>query len=147
MQTHGRVSAPIALVATTVALAAGGLVAATAGAQVLRGPGVGYAAGYYAAPGYYGMGYGSPSLGIPRTYTAFSSPYGAGYGYGYAPYSYLPGRYGVGLWRPGLVAPGYVYAPGYYRTFPVPYRPLVPFTSPAVGYYAPGFGPPAFYAW
>ena len=65
--------------------------------------------GYYAAPGYYGMAYGSPSVGLTRTYTAFSTPYGMGYGCGYAPYGLLPGRYGVGLWRPGLVTPGYVY--------------------------------------
>src|SRR5438128_1819922 len=60
---------------------------------------------YFAAPGYYGMAFGSPSVGQPRTYTAFSSPYGLGYGYGYAPYGLLPGRYGVGLWRPGFVTP------------------------------------------
>ena len=65
--------------------------------------------GYYAAPGYYGMAYGSPSVGLTRTYTTFSTPYGMGYGAGYAPYGLLPGRYGVGLWRPGLVTPGYVY--------------------------------------
>src|SRR4051794_13206780 len=68
---------------------------------------------YYAAPGNYGMAYGSPSFGLTRTYTSFSSPYGAGYGYGYAPYGLLPGRYGVGLWRPGFVAPGYLYGASY----------------------------------
>jgi hypothetical protein len=96
----------------------------------------------YAAPGNFGMAYGTASYGVPRTYTAFSSPYGPGYGYGYAGAGYLPGRYGVGLWRPGFVAPGYVYGSGFYRTFPVPYRPVtggpVP---PPVGAYAPGFGP------
>jgi hypothetical protein len=96
----------------------------------------------YAAPGNFGMAYGSASYGVPRTYTAFSSPYGPGYGYGYAGASYLPGRYGVGLWRPGFAAPGYVYGSAVYRTFPVPYRPVtggpVP---PPVGAYAPGFGP------
>jgi hypothetical protein len=101
----------------------------------------------YGAPGSYGVGYGVPSFGLTRTYSEFSSPYGLGYGYGYPPYSYLPGRYGVGLWRPGFVSPGYVYGASYYRTFPVPYRPLVPSYGPPLGYYAPGFGPPAYYGW
>jgi hypothetical protein len=107
-----------------------------------RGPGTAFG-----APGYFGMGYGVPSFGVPRTYSSFSSPYGGGYSYGYAPYGILPGRYGVGLWRPGVVAPGYVYGASFYRTIPVPYRPLVPMASPPVGMYAPGFGPPAFYSW
>lgn len=100
--------------------------------------------GYYAAPGYYGMSYGSPSVGMPRTYTTFASPYGGGYGYGYAPYGLLPGRYGVGLWRPGFVTPGYLYGASYYRTFPVPYGPNA-YVGPAppIGLYAPGFGPPS----
>jgi hypothetical protein len=144
----------------SVALLGVALLAATAGparAQFLGGTisGGGYSVGwpapygippYFGAPGYYGMGYGVPSFGFPRTYTVYSSPYGAGYGYGYAPYGFLPGRYGVGLWRPGIATPGYVYGSSYYRTFPVPYRPLTSFYSPAVGYYAPGFGPPSFYA-
>jgi len=109
--------------------------------------GIDVGAAYYAAPGYYGMGYGVPSFGVPRTYSSYSSSYGPGYGYGYPPSSFLPGRYGVGLWRPGIVTPGYVYGASYYRTFPVPYRPLVSYYGPAVGYYAPGFGPPAFTAW
>ena len=103
---------------------------------------------YFAAPGYYGMAYGSQSYGLTRTYTSFSSPYGAGYGYGYAPYGMLPGRYGVGLWRPGFVAPGYVYGASSYRTFPVPAGapgPLPP--APPVGVYAPAFGPGSYYAW
>jgi hypothetical protein len=105
---------------------------------------------YFAAPGLYGMAFGSPSVGMTRTYTSFSSPYGAGYGYGYAPYGMLPGRYGVGLWRPGFVAPGYVYGASYYRTFPLPYGPYgapsqVP--PPPVGAYAPAFGPGSYYAW
>jgi hypothetical protein len=100
--------------------------------------------GYLFAPGYYGMAYGSMSAGVPRTYTTFSSSYGPGYGYGYAPYGLLPGRYGVGLWRPGFVTPGYVFGASYYRTYPVPYAsgaeggPTAP-----VGLYAPGFGPPS----
>ena len=105
--------------------------------------------GYYAAPGLYGMAYGSPSLGMTRTYTSFSSPYGAGYGYGYAPYGLLPGRYGVGLWRPGFVAPGYVYGASYYRSFVLPasVTGVPPLTAPPVGVYAPGFGPGSYYAW
>jgi hypothetical protein len=99
--------------------------------------------GYFAAPGYYGMAYGSPSVGLTRTYTTFSSPYGAGYGYGYAPYGLLPGRYGVGLWRPGLVTPGYAYGSSYYWSFPVPYSSTVAAPSVPIGLYAPGFGPPS----
>src|SRR6516164_747212 len=63
----------------------------------------------YAPPGLYGMAYGFPAYGVPRTYTEFSSPYGMGYGYGYPPATVLSGRYGVGLWRPGFIAPGYIY--------------------------------------
>jgi len=98
-------------------------------------------------PDLYGTSWGVASYGSIRTYSTFSSPYGGGYGYGYPPYSYLPGWYGVGLWRPGFVSPGYVYGASYYRTFPVPYRPLVPSYGPPLGYYAPGFGPPAYYGW
>jgi hypothetical protein len=103
----------------------------------------------YAAPGGYGMMWGSPSYGSIRTYTEFSSPYGLGYGYGYAPYGFLPGRYGVGLWRPGLSTYGYVYgaAPYYgYRTFPVPYDPTGKTPAPPVGAYAPAFGPGSYLA-
>lgn len=105
--------------------------------------------GYFAAPGLYGMAWGSPSLGMTRTYTSFSSPYGAGYGYGYAPYGLMPGRYGVGLWRPGFVAPGYVYGASYYRSFALPQSVtgMPPLPPPPVGAYAPGFGPGTYYAW
>ncbi len=97
----------------------------------------------YGAPGYYGTAYGYTSFGYPRTYTAFSSPYGAGYGYGYAPASFLPGRFGVNLWRPGFVSPGYAYGSAYYRTFPiVPTMPPPPF-----GVYAPAYGPGGVYGW
>jgi hypothetical protein len=100
--------------------------------------------GYFAAPGLYGMSYGSASYGMPRTYSVFSSPYGAGYGYGYDPYGLPPGRFGVCLWRPGFVAPGYAYGASYYQTFAVPgvVGPL-----PPVGVYAPGFGPTSYYGW
>ncbi len=105
--------------------------------------------GYYAAPGLYGMAYGSPSFGMTRTYTSFSSPYGAGYGYGVAPYGLMPGRFGVGLWRPGFASPGYVYGASYYRTFALPasVTGVTPLTPPPVGVYAPGFGPGTYYAW
>ncbi len=100
-------------------------------------------------PGLYGTSWGVASFGIPRTYTTFSSPYGAGYGYGYPNYGVLPGRYGVGLWRPGFVAPGYTYGSAYgYNTFPYPYKPGGPMYGPPIGVYAPGFGPglpPAVY--
>jgi hypothetical protein len=123
--------------------------ASSARAQVFGG---GYSAyhgfgSYYGAPGYYGVSYGYPSYGLTRTYSVFTTPYGPGYGYGYDPYAFLPGRYGVGLYRPGFAAPGYVYGASYYRTFPVPLRPLVPSYPPAVGYYAPGFGPPIYPGW
>jgi hypothetical protein len=102
---------------------------------------------YYQPPGSFGMAYGYPAYGYPRTYSAFSSSYGAGYGYGYGAYNYMSGRYGVGLWRPGFLAPGYVYGASTYRTFPVPYGSLAPGYSPPVGVYAPGFGPPTFTSW
>lgn len=134
------------------AAAVGGILtlaaAGPARAQFVGGVVQTYQAGSaYGAPGFYGVGYGVPSYGLIRTYSAYSSPYGPGYGYGYSPSSYLPGQYGVGLWRPGFVAPGYVYGASNYRTFPVPYPPLVPSYGPPLGYYAPGFGPPAYYGW
>lgn len=102
----------------------------------------------YGAPGNYGVAYGSASYGFPRTYSAFSSPYGVGYGYGYDPSGLLPGRFGVGLWRPGYMVPGYAYGASayqYYRTFPYPLRP---FALPApLGYFAPAFGPPSNVGW
>ena len=101
---------------------------------------------YFSPPGSYGMMLGSPSYGSVRTYSEFSSPYGAGYGYGYAPNGLVPGRYGVGLWRPGYVAPGYTYGASYYsyRTFAVG-NPGAP--TPPVGVYAPYYGPPTAYGW
>lgn len=99
----------------------------------------------FGAPGYYGVAYGMASYGIPRTYTAFSSPYGAGYGYGYAPYAYMPGRFGAGLWQPGAGGGGYVDSYSGYRTFSVPHHPEV--VPPPLGFYAPGYGPPANAGW
>ena len=106
-------------------------------------PGSETAHGFFAAPGNYGMSLGTPSYGSVRTYSSFSSPYGAGYAYGYAPAGYLPGRFGVGLWRPGYAETPLDNA-GYhsYRTFPVPFRAGVPAVTPPVGLYAPAFGPP-----
>jgi hypothetical protein len=98
----------------------------------------------YAAPGYYGMSYGTASFGWPRTYSSFASPYGLGYGYGYAPYGLAPGRFGMELWRPGFVVPGYAYGSTFYRTFPVPYVAGAVAPSPPVGVYAPGFGPSTY---
>lgn len=119
-------------------------------AQVAAGGGGGRnISDYYAAPGLYGVSWGSPSYGVARTYTNFSSPYGAGYGYGYAPNSLMPGPWGMEMWRPGFSTAGYTYGAstydGYYRTFPYPFRPYAP---PApLGLYAPYFGPPSYYGW
>jgi hypothetical protein len=89
------------------------------------------------------MSLGTPSFGSVRTYSEFSSPFGAGYAYGYRPYGLLPGRYGVGIWRPGFAEPPLFNAAYHsYRTFPGPYRPGVPAVTPPVGLYAPAFGPP-----
>ncbi|MFO0908836.1 MAG: hypothetical protein U0794_10840 [Isosphaeraceae bacterium] len=96
----------------------------------------------YAAPGNYGMAWGSPSYGLKRTYSEFSSPYGRGYGYGYPPTGFLPGRHGVGLWRPDFVESGTIFGgPNSYRTFAVPYTPGKPVWTPPVGAYAPALGP------
>ena len=101
--------------------------------------------GVYDAPGNYGVAWGSAAFGLPRTYSAFSSPYGAGYGYGYAPYRLLPGGYGVGLWSPGTAVPaGSLEGTAGYRVFPVPYGPAPHGAVPPLGAYAPAFGPPAF---
>jgi hypothetical protein len=103
--------------------------------------------GFFAAPGYYGTSYGVPSYGLTRTYSVYASPFGAGYGSGYAPYGMLPGRYGVGLWRPGFVAPGYVYGASYYQTYAVPYSATANVPLPPIGLYAPGFGAAGYYGW
>ena len=104
---------------------------------------------YYAAPGNYGMAWGSASYGMKRTYSEFSSPYGGGYGYGYGPSSILPGRHGLGLWRPGFDESSRLNGgPNSYRTFAVPYVPGRTSSPPPppVGVYAPGFGP-TFVGW
>jgi hypothetical protein len=97
---------------------------------------------FYAAPGNYGTSWGSASYGLKRTYSEFSSPYGGGYGYGYAPSGFLPGRFGVGMWRPGFNEAAVHYGgANSYRTFPVPYVPGRAAVTPPFGVYAPGFGP------
>lgn len=97
--------------------------------------------GYFDAPGFYGTSYGVASYRVPRTYSEFSSPFGVGYGYGYAPYGLIPGRYGVGLWRPGgIVAPGYVYGASNYQTWAVPNVVGISAPLPSIGVYAPAFG-------
>jgi len=135
----------IALVGATIGLASSD----QAGAQVVGagggvgGPNVLGISPVYAAPGNYGTTYGLPGFGTIRNYSSFSSPYGVGYGYGYAPYSYLPGPYGLGLWRPGYgTADGYVYGGSYYNTFAAPYQPGAGFGPVPFGMYAPAFGPP-----
>lgn len=102
----------------------------------------------YGAPGNYGTSYGTASYGMARTYSAFNSPYGAGYGYGYPTAGFIPNKYGVNLWRPGFVAPGYVYgAPTSYRTYPVRTWPTPTAYGPSIGVYAPSFGPSPFPTW
>lgn len=111
--------------------------ARTADAQVFGGVASGYqVTSYYGAPGIYGTTWGVPSLGWPRTYSSFSSPYGPGYAGGYYPYGGWPGYYGgYGVWRPGFVAPGYAYGASY--ALPPMSRG---FYGPGIGAYAPGFG-------
>jgi hypothetical protein len=90
----------------------------------------------------YGTSWGVASYGLPRTYTAFASSYGGGYGYGYPNNGVLPGRFGEGLWRPGQATPRYAYGSAFgYSTFPYPYKPGGPKYGPPIGVYAPGFGP------
>jgi hypothetical protein len=102
---------------------------------------------YYNVPGNYGTFWGTPSFGAPRTYSVFSSPYGAGYGYGYYPYAYFPGYYGFRIFRPGFVTPGYMYGTGYYGTMSTPYLGTTGPLPPPIGVAAPGFGPPPYYAY
>ena len=106
---------------------------------------------YYAAPGQYGTTYGVASYGSRRAFSEFSSPYGGGYGYGYAPATYLPGPYGDRLWAPTArpANSATAWRSTYYGTFALPTAPAdVP--PPPIGVYAPGFGPgvpPVYYGW
>jgi hypothetical protein len=112
---------------------------------------------YFEPPGLYGTSYGVASYGVPRGYSAFASPFGVGYGYGYPPYGLIPSRYGSGLWRPGFAAPGYVYgtAAPYqtvygaspYLTWPVPSLAGSTMPLPSIGVYAPGFGSTGPMSW
>jgi hypothetical protein len=98
---------------------------------------------FISAPGNYGTSFGVPSYKMARLYSEFSSPYGAGYGYGYAPYGFIPGPYGAGLWRPGMPQdPLYNASTFSYRTWAVPYVRGVAVVTPGMGVYAPAFGPP-----
>lgn len=136
----------IKLASLVIGVAIGLALPAPASAQYAAAPE--RVATWYAAPGNFGMAYGTASFGVPRTYSVYSTSYGPGYGYGYAPSAVLPGRFGVGLWRPGFSAPGYAYGAGFYRTFPVPYRRATdPPEPPPVGAYAPGFGPVPVWGW
>lgn len=103
--------------------------------------------GVYAAPGFYGTTWGTPSYGSVRTYSEFASPYGGGYGRGYPPSTFLPGPLGVGLWRPDIAktAGGVAAARGSYRTFAVPYSTSSTAFVPPFGVYAPAFGPSVNY--
>ena len=105
------------------------------------------APGFYEAPGFYGTSFGVPSYGSVRGYSEFASPFGVGYGYGYAPSRVLPGRYGMGIWRAGVENPFESYSPSTtsYRTFAVPFRPGTQPTAPAFGVYAPAYGPKPAY--
>jgi hypothetical protein len=98
---------------------------------------------FYAAPGNYGMAYGTPSFGYPRTYSEFSSPYASGFAAGYAPYGLLPGPFGVAMWRPGFSTPGYVYGASFYSTFSYPPDAAAPIAP--IGAYAPSLGPGPYF--
>ncbi len=129
----------------------GGLTALAFATGPTRAPaqtGGGVAApGFYEAPGYYGTSFGVPSYGSVRGYSEFASPFGVGYGYGYAPSRILPGSLGTGLWRTGNPNPYETYSPSTtsYRTFALPFRPGAQPTAPAFGVYAPAYGPKPAY--
>ncbi|MEW4569146.1 hypothetical protein AB1L88_14875 [Tautonia sp. JC769] len=112
-------------------------------AQSVAGPAQPMAAPVYDPPGYYGMAWGVPSYGVPRTHSNFATPFGGvGYGYGYDPYTLLPGSFGASLWRPGSRDPGDYAAPGRYSTFPIARGGVTPPSGVPVGFYAPALGPP-----
>jgi hypothetical protein len=101
----------------------------------------------YVAPGSFATSWGVPSYGWPRTYTAFSSPYGQAYGYGYTPYVYWPGYTGAQVWRPAATLPDTYRAGNWYRNLASPHSSFTGgFFSP-FGYYPPGVGPSAWYAY
>ncbi len=116
-----------------------------AGSATVRAQGTAAAPapGFYTAPGYYGTSYGLPSYKSIRTYSEFSSPYGAGYAYGYAPYSIGTGRFGEDLWRGSTVVTNPLDGASQhsYRTFAVPYQRHPEVVAPPFGVYAPAYGP------
>ena len=95
-------------------------------------------------PAYYGMAYGSPSVGLTRTYTAFSTPYGGG-----LRCRLRPVRASAGPIRRWALAAGVrdarlrVWRLVLYRSFPVPYSSAVSVPRHRSAIYAPGFGPPS----
>jgi len=116
---------------------------------ILQGTSTPTPKGYFEAPGFYGTSYGTASYKVPRTYSEFASPFGVGYGYGYAPYGLIPNRYGMGLWRPGAVeAKGMIYGASNYQTWEVPGATAggqIPL--PSIGLYAPAFGSTGPLSW
>ena len=132
----------IRLAVLTSTLAFGSAIGSADAQTILSGPTTPYRVNQvYRAPGYYGTSWGTAAYRVPLTYSTYSSPYGAGYAYGYAPYGVLPGRYGVGLWRQGATSPGYVYGSPGYSTYARPFRATRAVSGPPMGAYAPGFGP------
>ncbi len=98
---------------------------------------------FYVAPGLYGTAYGSPSYGVPRTYSQFPSPFGGiAYGFGLKPYrrmeslsSYEPGAAS----NPATTTPG----EGSYSIFYSPYDARYTgsgFVTVPFGVYGPGLG-------
>jgi len=120
-----------------------GASAKSADAQIMIGGHTTYQVNnVYKPPGYYGTSWGVASYGTRRTYSQYSSPYGAGYSYGYAPAGILPGKYGTGLWRQTTTSHGVIYgAPAGYATYAKPFRAVNAVPGPPMGAYAPGFGP------
>ena len=126
-----------------------GTAPATARGQVPGGPILPYRLqAYYSAPGYYGTTYGVASYGLRQTYTTYTSSFGPGYGYGYAPATILPGPFSTALWNPGTPN-RFVWRSPWYGTFGVPAAPAN-VALPPIGVYAPAYGPgipPALFGW
>lgn len=99
--------------------------AGTTRAQVIVGGVVSRPGGvvYYGSPGTFAPGYsayGYGSFGLSRNYSAFASPFGFGYSFGYAPTPYVAPGWGMPVVRPGFGVPGYTYAPGLYNAWGLP---------------------------
>jgi hypothetical protein len=131
----------------TIGLAAGlaGLFAAPAKAQQPEARGI-YEGPYsvYGAPGWYGTAWGSASYGSVRTYSSFSSPWGAGYGSRFGPSSFARNAWGTGIWRPGWSDSPYEPGNSGYWTWPIGSNTpgLTATAKPGIGWYAPAFGAP-----